>query len=262
MMKTGMELILGDTGAGKSSFMYANLITEMFDKERYISSKKITRNLILGGYTNLSLPPKHLCYSEYYVQSHIVGKPKYITWQCSAKKFGLPNDEKEMDFYPPCSVIALDEVQGKFENRNWMNLKDYYKRGWETNRHMLYHIFLVSQFGNIDKDMRNLVVGIYYIEEKWQDWSKGKYPHLQSFWRYKYFEDWASFESWYGDKDKKKIKDKIFCFDGDIRKCYDGEAYRALWFKGRQFSNYTQKQTSPVIPTIESYENFIKNIGE
>ena len=261
-MKTGMELILGDTGAGKSSFMYANLITEMFDKDRYRLAKGITKALISGGYLHLSLPPKHLCYSEYFVQSHVIGKPKYVTWQCCAKKFGIPNDEKEMDFYPPCSVIALDEIQGKFENRNWKNLKDYYKRGWEINRHMLYHIMLVSQFGNVDKDMRNLVVGVYYIEKKWQEWSKGKYPYLQSFWQYKHFDDWASFEDWYSNREKKKVKDEIFKFDGDIRKCYDGEVYRALWLKGRKDSNYSQTQNVPVVPTVESYDNFISVVGE
>lgn len=258
-MQTGIYLILGDTGAGKSSFMYANIIKEMFNKERYRTAKGITESLINGGYENLSLPPKHLCYTEYFVQSRLVGKPKRITYECNAKKFGIPNDKLEMDFYPPCAVIGLDEIQGKFENRNWKNLSDCYKRGWEINRHMLYYVLLVSQFGNVDKDLRNIAVGIYYIEKKWQDWSKDKYPHIQSFWQYKFFDDWANFEKWYTNRDLKNYKEDTFCFDGDIRKCYDGEVYRALWLKGREKANFTQKLNKRVVPTIESYNEFIKS---
>ena len=91
-MESGMRLILGETGAGKSSFMYAKVITEMFNKERYRECKSITEELISGGYKNLTLPPKHISYTEYFVQSRLVGRPKYITYECNAKRFGIPND--------------------------------------------------------------------------------------------------------------------------------------------------------------------------
>ena len=240
VVKSGIYLVLGETGAGKSSFMYAQVISEMFNKERYRLAKKLTNVLIDGGYKKLTLPLKHICYTEYSVKSSLVGKHKYVTWECNAKKFGLPNNKYKMDFYPPYSVIGFDESQSNFDSRNWKNTEDFHKRGWETNRHMYYYILFASQFGNVDKVLRNLVKGVYYITEKWQDWSKDKYPHIQSFWKYKFFESYVSFENWYQNRELKNYKEEVFCYDGDIKKSYDGEVYKALWFKNREFDNYSQ----------------------
>jgi len=260
MVKTGLYLILGEPGAGKSSFMYANVITEMFNKDRYREAKRITNELVFGGYTNLELPPKHVCYTEYFVQSCLVGKPKYSTYECSAKKFGIPNDIQKTDFYPPCSVLGFDEAQRTIDNRNWKSLPDYLKRSWETHRHIEYCIFYVTQFGNVDKVLRELASGIYYIRSKYQCWSKDKYPHLQSCWTYSFFNNWEEFLNCYSKNEFGK--EETFVFDGNIKKSYDGEVYRALWLRNREKDNFSQKLNKPVEHTVDGYNEFLKVLGE
>lgn len=255
----GLILICGKTGAGKTSFMNALIINEMFNKERYKASKKITQQLVLGGFTKLATPPNHICYSESFCRSSLVGRRKHVTYRCDAKKFCLPTKDNNADFYPPNAVLGFDEIQGKFDKRKWASLEDYYSRAWEVRRHNGYLVLCASQFGNVDSNMRNLFTHVFYVEDKWQEWSKDKYSHLKSFWHYKLFNSFSDFERFLENQDLKNyIEEADYCYDGDIRLCYDGEGYRALWFNGRKNDNYSQDLNYPVEMSVEGYEDFNK----
>ena len=109
----------------------------------------------------------------------------------------MPNDKIETDFYPPCSYIVIDEGQKDVDARNYKNLEDYVKRAWEINRHMLYDLVYVSQWGNVDKVLRKLANRIIYISSKGQKYSDGKYKHIQSFWKFSEFASAYDFRSFY-----------------------------------------------------------------
>lgn len=253
--------ILGNTGAGKTSFAYAKAIMEMYNRERLKQAKNLVYQLIDGGYKKLCLPDDHLVYTETFVISRLFGHLSQVTYQCNGRRFGLPNGEIETDFYPPFSYIVFDEGQKDVDSRNFKNLPDFVKRGWETNRHMGYDIVYVSQWGNVDKCLRKLFNKIYYICSKGQRLSKGKYKHIQSYWSYIEFTTYEEYEGWVKDG-KPKRSEKEYLFDGDIRRCYDGEAYRPLWFKGRGDSDFTKKKNKFVEQTLESFNEFLENMGE
>ena len=253
----GLVLVCGKTGAGKTAFLNSLLIEQMYNRKRYKDAKKITSLLVQGGFRKLSLPPNHLCYSEYFCRSSVVGRKKYVTYECNAKKFCLPTEDNNSDFYPPNAVLAFDEIQGKFDKRNWSKLEDYYSRAWEVRRHNGYLVICASQFGNVDSNMRNLFTHVFFVEEKWQEWSKDKYSHLQSFWRYKQFNSFSDLERWLANSDLKTyIAEGVRVYDGDIRKCYDGEGFRAYWFYNRENSNYTQHIHLPIGLNVEDFKKF------
>lgn len=258
----GLVLICGKTGAGKTAFLNSLLIEQMYNKERYKNAEKITQLLKVGGFRNLSLPPNHLCYSEYFCKSTLVGHKKFVTYECAAKKFCLPTEDNDADFYPPNAVLAFDEIQGKFDKRNWSKLEDYYSRAWEVRRHNGYLTMCASQFGNVDSNMRSLFTDVFYVEEKWQEWSKDKYSHIQSFWKYKRFNCFADLERWLANSDLKVfVSEGVHLYDGDIRKSYDGEAYRAFWFRNREKSNYTQVLHKPIGLNVEDFKRFNERNG-
>lgn len=256
-----ITLILGDTGAGKTSFAYAKAIIEMFNRNRIKQAKNIVYALNAGGYLNLHLPDDHLVYTETFCVSRLFGHAPRVSYLCSGSRFGLPNDKKETDFYPPCSYIVIDEGQKDVDSRNFKNLEDYVKRAWETNRHMLYDLVYVSQWGNVDKVLRKLANQILYISEKGQKLSDGKYKHVQSFWKFLEFASYEEYEKWV-ESGKPKRTEQEFLFDGDITRCYDGFAYRPLWFKGREKADFTKIKNKPVEQTLQSFNEFLKNIGE
>ncbi len=254
-------LVMGETGSGKTSFAYANAIVEMFNRQRLKYSRNIVYALQAGGYKYLQLQDDHLVYTETAVISRLFGHKPRMSYLCSGQRFGLPNDKKLTDFYPPCSYIVIDEGQKDADSRNFKNLDDYVKRGWETHRHMEYDLVYVSQWGNVDKVLRKLSNKIVYLVEKGQRLSDGKYKHIQSFWKYVEFSTYGEFEVW--DDAGRPKKDTVeFLFDGDITRCYDGHAYRPLWFKGRENVDFTKIKNKRVEQTLASFNDFLKNMGE
>lgn len=255
-----VALILGEEGAGKTAFAYANAIMEMYNRKRLKQAKNLVYQLVEGGYKNLRLQDDYLVYTETAVLSRLFGHRPQFTYVCNGSRFGLPNDKKETDFYPPFAYIVIDEGQKDADSRNFKNLEAYVKRAWETRRHMGYDLVYVSQWGNVDKCLRNVANRIVYLLSKGQRLSDGKYKHIQSYWSYTEFKTYDEFETWFkaGKPDREK---KEFLFDGDIRRCYDGEAYRALWFKGRENADFTKVKHEWVGLTVESFNKFLERMG-
>lgn len=252
---------MGDPGAGKTAFAYAQAISECYNKDRRKQAQNVVFALNAGGYSNLLLPDDHIVYTETSVIGRLFGRKVQTTYICSGARFGLPNDEKETDFYPPYAFIVYDEGQKNVDSRNYKSLADYVKRGWETHRHMGYDILYVSQWGNLDKCLRKVIGRIIYICEKGQRYNKDKYSHIQSWWRYIEFASYEEYENWVvSGKSKRELKE--FVFDGDITRCYDGEGYRPLWFKGRENVDFTKKKHKKVEMTIASFNEFLRDIGE
>ena len=254
-------LMLGETGAGKTSLAYAMAIQEMFNRKRLKSAQNLVYQLNIGGYTKLILPDDHLVYTETFLLGRLFGHRPKVSYLCNGKKFGLPTGDNDVDFYPPFSFIVYDESQKDVDSRNFRNLQDYVKRGWETNRHIEYTLLYISQFGNVDKVLRGLANKIYYVVDKYQQLSKGKYKHVQSCWEYYEFNSFEEYENW-KSAGKPKRAELLYLFDGDIIRCYDDHAFLPVWFKGRENADFTKVKTKPVMKTIDSFNDFLKNIGD
>ncbi len=256
-----ITFVMGDPGAGKTAFAYAQAICEMYNKERLKQASNVVYALNAGGYTKLTLPNDHIVYTETAVIGRLFGRKVQTSYVCSGARFGLPNDEKETDFYPPFAYVVYDEGQKNADSRNYKSLADYVKRGWETHRHMGYDILYVSQWGNLDKCLRKVIGRIVYIVEKGQRYNKDRYSHIQSWWKYIEFLSYEEYETWIvAGKPKRELKE--FVFDGDITRCYDGEGYRPLWFKGREHVDFTKKKHKKVEMTVASFNEFLSDIGE
>ena len=256
-----ITLILGETGAGKTSFAYAMAINEMYNKQRLKQARNLVYQLQAGGYKNLRLQDDHLVYTDTPVLGRLFGHRPQYTYVCSGKRFGLPTKDNDVDFYPPFSFIVFDEGQKDADSRNFRNLRAYVKRGWEINRHMEYSIVYVSQFGNVDKVLREVSNKVIYVCDKGQKLSEGKYKHIQSYWKYLEFDTFSLYEKWVSEG--MELKDiKEFCFNGDIQRCVDGHAFRPLWFRGRENSDFSKTKHKPTSMTVQSFNEFIKNVGD
>ena len=256
-----ITLILGAPGAGKSAFAVALGCIEMFNRDRYKKCYLETAFLNSCGYVNLKAPEEHVVYFETGVISRIFGRKPRRAYECDGARFGLPVGKKSAkDFYPPYAYITFDEAQKNVDSRNYKNLEDAVKRGWEIHRHMGYDLVYVSQFGNVDKVLRSLAERVVYIISKEQRLSDVKYKHIQSFWRYIEFKTFEEYEKWRNDGCPERVA-KEYCFDGDIRRCYDGEAFKPLWFNGREFSDYTKKVGKFVASSVASFKEFIDRMG-
>lgn len=89
------------------------------------------------------------------------------TYQISPKDIGYV-------FFPPGSVLLIDEVGMIWDNRNFKNFKNEVRDWFKLQRHRKIRVFLFSQTFDIDKKLRDLTDEMYLVEKKFRVFSYAK----------------------------------------------------------------------------------------
>lgn len=155
----GVDIILveGPQGVGKTSFVVSLLSKDYkyHHKERTKSATEFSNMLNREYGYNLHIKGRHLYYSN--IPAYLDKRRIVKTWSCDFSTFALPNDNFEVDYYPPWSVLFFTEIDVQAYSRNWQSFSQYYMLLFKYFRHMHYTIILDLQVdGALEKSLRSL----------------------------------------------------------------------------------------------------------
>lgn len=161
----GFYSICGEQGAGKTS-----LATALF-KEDYRRHRKTRKDLALNlaeRYYRLNGIRLKISDTLYFSNNRIIlDKRKGVeTWEVDLQRLGLPNDDYQVQYLPRGSAVFIQEADVLAFCRDWQSLNNYLINLIKYVRHNLLTIFFDMQVGGaLDKALRRLLVGMYYVTE-------------------------------------------------------------------------------------------------
>lgn len=164
-LPSGFFSICGVQGAGKTSLATALLRTDYryWRKWRYSQGQELARSYYAENDIKLNVS-ENLYFSNTPI---LLDRRKGIyTHEIDVQRLGLPNDEYDVQYLPRGSVIFIQEADILTWCRDWNTLSEYLRNLIKYVRHNLLTIIFDMQYGgDLDKALRNLVVGTYYVTE-------------------------------------------------------------------------------------------------
>ena len=86
------------------------------------------------------------------------------TWEVDLQRLGLPNDDFEVQYLPRGSAVFIQEADILAFCRDWESLNNYLINLIKFVRHNLITLIFDMQVGGaLDKALRRLLVGMYYV---------------------------------------------------------------------------------------------------
>lgn len=164
----GVDIIMvhGQQGKGKTCFCFEILSQDYHyhGKERTKLATKFNKELNEKYGYNLHIDGRHLYYTN--IAGYLDSACTVKTWACDFSKFAIPNDDFEVDYFPPYSVLFFTELDIQAFCRNWQQFSDWYIFLFKYFRHMHYTIvFDLQKDGMLDKALRGLCTLSIYIKE-------------------------------------------------------------------------------------------------
>ena len=225
-----IELIYGDPGAGKTSYMVARGIENMYGekaRQARFNCRKLLNSMRAGGFTHVTMAKDHLVYAAGV-------NIRYISPNCGLRKnhdldpyrLRLPTDDfKDMQCLLPYSFCIIDEGARIFNSRNSSQFPDNASRYFEQHRKMELHFLIASQrFELIDVNIRALCP-VKYIRKI--DVKRDRQGNVtKCTWTY---------DSWQTYREFEKGVDgttETYTFNGNVFKYYDTHEGKELFLQG------------------------------
>lgn len=162
-LPSGFYTICGEQGAGKTSLAVA-LFKEDYRRHRK-ARKEMAVDLARRFYTDSGI---RLDISDtlYFSNNKIIlDKRRGIeTWEVDLQRLGLPNADFAVQYLPRGSAVFIQEADILAFCRDWATLSNYLINLIKFVRHNLITLIFDMQVGGaLDKALRRLLVGMYYV---------------------------------------------------------------------------------------------------
>ncbi len=243
----GVYIIVGPQGVGKTSFLNAliSIDSKYHGAERLQLAKVEIEKLNSIGY-KLTVPP-----CPYRTRSKLFlpnGKPTYHT---DISQFGLPGRRKEVQYFPPYTVIGCDEIDSFMDCRDWNkngNMKADIIDGFKYIRHHdLVFLGDVQNFSKVDAAVRKLTTDVIYILGKKDVYGKKhrfsrKKILLRTEWefiwvKHQQAENAESLREMGIDVKEKNARKCKLIYEGNIYSQYNSQSGKPYWYRGiKQFT--------------------------
>ena len=242
---TGFFSICGAQGAGKTSGAAAILRIDYkyWRKWRYQQGKAAADKYFAANGIRLNVS-ENLYFSNTPI---LLDRRRGIyTHEVDIQRLGLPNDDFEVQYLPRGSVVFIQEADVLAYCRDWESLNEYLRALFKYVRHNLITIIFDMQYGgDLDKALRNLLVGMLYMVESgikrhWLFWKKQG-------WRFLYIR--SQLNNAVKELSQLGVKSKIpVCEWGKLRvfgnvfDCYDSFSGERYYFYGIDKVDYNYKE--------------------
>lgn len=168
-LEPGFYCLCGEQGAGKTSMAVALLSMDYkyHSEERIRIAQSRVNQLNHLGYKNLKLP-EHVYFSNIELSlTKPLSKSDAVRTHCvTVERFGLPNDEYDVQRFPLCSVVYISEADVWLYTSRWQSVSKYIWNLIKYVRHnMMTVIFDVQVFDRLPIQLRKLCTDLIYITD-------------------------------------------------------------------------------------------------
>lgn len=242
---TGFFSLCGAQGAGKTSGAAAILRTDYkyWRKWRYQQGKEAADEYYAANGIRLNVS-ENLYFSNTPI---LLDRRRGIyTNEVDIQCLGLPNDNFEVQYLPCGSVVFIQEADVLAYCRDWESLNEYLRALFKYVRHNLITIIFDMQYGgDLDKALRNLLVGMLYMVESgikryWLFWKRQT-------WRFLYIR--SQLNNAIKELSQLGVKSKIpvcewgkFRVRGSVFDCYDSFSGKRYYFYGIDKVGYKYRE--------------------
>lgn len=259
-LASGFYTICGEQGAGKTSFATAILRTDYryWRKWRYRQGRALADDYEAKNGIELDIS-ETLYFSNTPI---LLDRRKGIyTHEVDLQKLGLPNDDFEVQYFPRGSVIFIQEADVLAYCRDWDSLNEYLRALIKYVRHNLLTIIFDMQYGgDLDKALRNLTVGSYYMYEsgvkRWLLFWRRQY------WRFFFIR--SQLNNAIKELSQLGVRFKIpvvqrgkFRVFGDVFDCYDSFSGQRYFLKDIEKVGYLYREHVKGGLTVEDINSFV-----
>jgi hypothetical protein len=236
-----ITIICGDPGTGKTALMTSFALKRMSGAAArcdVLRCRSVVRRLNKTGY-NLTVPRRHLVFTDYSVMSHCVGGGRGTpSHRVDGFYIGLPNSQHPTVFLPPYSFVCLDEAQKYYYSRENNKLADFVSRFYETHRHYYLNIVLACQRpGLIDKNIRCLSEQFIFID-KLKHTTDRFGSIVKSRWSCIEFNNSGSAEKYSDGKISEGGKRTEYTFEGSIFAAFNSFEFFGLHIESRETADF------------------------
>lgn len=260
-LSSGFFSVCGCQGAGKTSLVTALFRADYrkWHKWRYCEGKALADEYYAENGIKLDVS-KNLYFSNTPIL--LDRRRKIYTHRIELSELGLPNDEYDVQYLPRGSVVFIQEADVLAWCRDWENLDEYLRLLLKYVRHNLITIIFDLQVGgDLDKALRSLIVGMYYVTESgirrhWLLWKKQQ-------WEYLYVK--TQLNNVVKEFAQMGVKIKIpvvewgkFYTRGNVFDCYDSFSGKRYFLYGIDKKNYTYEEHVRGSLSIADINEFVK----
>ena len=162
-LPAGFYAIAGEQGAGKTS-LAAALFTVDYRRHRK-KRKEMAQDLADRFYRDSKIKLKIEDTLYFSNTKMILDKRRGVeTWEVDLQRLGLPNDDFSVQYLPRGSCVFIQEADVLAFCRDWETLNNYLVDLIKYCRHLKLTIIFDMQVGGaVDKALRRLLMGIYYV---------------------------------------------------------------------------------------------------
>lgn len=166
-LPSGVYVVNGSQGVGKTSFVTALLALDYkyHRKKRVAEAMEVAERYRQESRVKLKISDR-LYFSNIAI---LLDKRKRLyTHYVDVQRLGLPNSDYSVQYLPFGSVVFIQEADLQIFCRDWDALNNYLIALFKYVRHFGLTLFLDCQAdGALDKAIRRLTVGRYYITESY-----------------------------------------------------------------------------------------------
>lgn len=260
-LQSGFYTLLGCQGAGKTSGACGILRTDYkyHRKWRVAQGKDLAKRYYMQSGVKLEVSD-----NLYFSNTPIVlDRRRGIKTHFTDLQFlGLPNDLYDVQYFPRGSVIFVQEADVLAYSRKWKDLPEYLRALIKYVRHnLLTIIFDLQCGGDLDKALRNLTCGSFYIMESgikrhWLFWKR-------QFWKFFYVR--PQLNAFVKELSQLGVTVKIpvgewgkFYVRGNVFDCYNSFSGETYFLKGIEKVGYVYREHPDNDYSVNGIENYCK----
>jgi len=263
-LETGINLVVGLPGAGKTSYMSAKLKAEIYNEERIEIAENVIQMKRDGGFPYTM--PSHNTYTNFDLVAEKWRYNARKAWDIEPQRLAIADDTIvnpatgqwyfQPHFLPPYSVIGITEAHEHFHAHDWQKILPCRRRFFERHRHNGYLIYMdVQEYDSIAKGIR--VLAKVTEVQSFESVKNALGNVIGSRWVVRKFANTKVYDAYLSSgQTLKNYTEEVFEVDYDIHQVYDSHGCEPDFYEGHINDDFDRELVFPPEQTVASYVQY------